>query len=250
MALDAHVMPLWRFKARDFSSPIENSFGMKPVVISLAESGEPRVPIHQLLLAKFGFVREDSAAAKMLKRRVAMEEVKKLKVEVSKMTGLPIEWPDEGVNRHSIQFYHPVEMRAFAAWQEHREQLPVFKKAPEDDYYKHPVWALPRPDQIRFPTLMDHSLHNGYLLPVSFEGVFKVEPFMIHNHWKFYHFVASSQSMLREVTDFLSFLSEFGASDKRIGKGVRLKRIHWYASELRTMCELSLKHLLPVIFHG
>lgn len=250
MALDAHVMPLWRFKARDFASPIENAFGMKPVVISLAEACEPPVPLHQRLLAKFGIVWEDSAAAKLLKRRAAMEEVRKLKAEISETTGSPIEWLDEGVNRYSGQFYEPVEMRAFAAWHEHRDQLRVFEKAPEDNYYKHPVWGLPKPDQRRFPTLMDHSLHNGYLLPVSFEGVFKVEPFMIHNHWKFYHFVASSQSMLRETTDFLAFLSKFEASGDRIGKGVRLKQIQWYATELRTMCELSLEHQLPVIFHG
>jgi hypothetical protein len=250
MALDAYVMPLWRFKARDFSSPIENAFGMKPVVISLAEASELKVPLHQRLLAQFGIVREDSAAAKMLKRKVAMEDVKKLKLEISEMTGSQVEWLDEGVNRYSGQYHEPVEMRAFAAWHEHRVQLKVFKKPPEDNYYKHPVWALPKPDQRRFPTLIDHSLHNGYLLPVSFEGVFKVEPFMVHNHWKFYHYVASSQSMLREATDFLSFLSGFKASDKLTGKGVNLEQIHWYASKLRTMCELSLEHRVPVIFHG
>lgn len=250
MALDAHVMPLWRFKARDFSSPIENALGMKPVVISLADAGESRVPLYQRLMAQFGIAREDSAAAKLLKRKVAMEDVKKLKLEISETTGSPIEWFDEGVNRYSKQFYHPIEMRVFAAWHEHRDQLRVFEKPPEDNYYKHPVWAFPTPDQRRFPTLMDHSLHNGYLLPVSFQGVFNVEPFMIHKHWKFYHFVASSESMLRETTDFLAFLSEFAASDKRIGKGVHLEQIHWYASELRTMCELSMEHRLPVIFHG
>jgi hypothetical protein len=250
MALDAHVMPLWRFKAGDFSSPIEDAFGIKPDVISLAEASDSRVPLHQRLLAKFGIVREDSAVAKMLKRKVAKEDVKKLKLEISGMTGSQVEWLDEGINRYSGQYYEPVEMRAFAAWHEHRDELKAFKKPPEDNYYKHPVWAVPKPDARRFPTLIDHSLHKGYLLPVPFEGVFKVEPFMVHNHWKFYHYVASSQSMLRETTDFLSFLSEFEAFDKRIGKGVRLKQIHWYASELRTMCELSLEHRLPVIFHG
>lgn len=56
--------------------------------------------------------------------------------------------------------------------------------------------------------------------------------------------------MLREATDFLVFLPDFTESDSRIGKGVHLKQIQWYANELRTMCELSLEHQLPVIFHG
>jgi len=31
MALDAYVMPLWRFKAGNFASPIQERLGIKPI---------------------------------------------------------------------------------------------------------------------------------------------------------------------------------------------------------------------------
>lgn len=166
------------------------------------------------------------------------------------MTGIPIHWPDEGSVQYSKQFHEPVVMRAFAAWLEHHGDVQEFASPPEDNYYKHPVWALHKPDQRRFPTLVDHSLHNGYLLPVPFEGVHKVEPFMIHNHWKFYHFVASSYSMLSELKDFLVILSEYEALRDPNGYSATLKSIRWYATEVQTMCALSIEHQLPVVFHG
>jgi hypothetical protein len=37
MALDVFVMPLWKFKAGDFTAPIEQTLGVKPTVVSLSQ---------------------------------------------------------------------------------------------------------------------------------------------------------------------------------------------------------------------
>src|SRR5687767_9759123 len=167
MALDAYVMPLWRFKAGDFTSPIESTLGMKPTVISLAETPPPSRPWHRRLLAKLGLVQRPEPTFEE-RRADAVREVAALKVELTKLTGMHIEWPDEGEVHYNKQFYHPITMRAFAAWHDHRHELPEFSSPPEENYYKHPVWTLPKPAKRRFPTLVAHSLHTGYLLPVAF----------------------------------------------------------------------------------
>lgn len=252
MALDAYVMPLWRFKAGDLSSPIEETLGIKPTVISLADRPRPRAPWYLRLLAKVGvieFVEPPPEPTREERRAAAIQEVSALKSQLTGMTGVPIEWPDEGVSHYGKQFHKPVTMRAFAAWYDHREELPEFASPPEHNYYKHPVWSLPKPAKRRFPTLVEHSLYTGYLLPLAFDGVHRVEPFKIMDHWEFFHDVASSETVLREVTDFLEFLSSFPADDSSTA-GKFSREIRWYARELQQMCRLSLEHRLPVIFHG
>lgn len=166
------------------------------------------------------------------------------------MTGTPIDWPDEGNVHYNEQYHEPVRMRAFAAWHDHRTELPEFTNPPEFNYYEHPVWSLPKPARRRFPTLVEHSLYSGYLLPLPFEGVYNVEPFKIMNRWEFFHDVASSVAILREATDFLEFLSTIPAINVLAPEGVSLDDLRWYAEELQRMCRLSLEHQLPVIFSG
>lgn len=250
MALDVYVMPLWRFKAGDYDPALERALGLEPEVIYLSGSSRPGLAWYRRFLAKFGKPVTDAVEENRLKRIAAQEEVRKLKEEMTGLAGLPIDWPDEGDEVLGQQFYHPEEMQAFAAWHDHRDELPVFEHAPEGDYYKHPARHLPEPQQRRFPTLVDHSLHTGYLLPVPFEGVYKAEPFKIFNHWEAHRCVASSDAMLRETMDFLEFMADVEASESCARGGANMKQIRWYGEELKRMCELSLEHRLPVIFHG
>lgn len=250
MALDVYVMPLWRFKAGDYDPALERALGLEPEVIYLSGSSRPGLAWYRRFLAKFGKPATDPVEENRLKRIAAQEEVRKLKEEMTGLAGLPIDWPDEGDEVLGQQFYHPEELRAFAAWHERRDELPVFERAPEDNYYKHPARRLAESTQRRFPTLVDHSMHAGYFLPVPFEGVHLVEPFKIFDHWEFHHTVASSHAVLREATDFLRFMTEVEATGGCVGDGVHLKQIRWYGEELKRMCELSLEHQLPVIFHG
>jgi hypothetical protein len=253
MALDAYVMPLWRFKAGDFTSPIEETLGIKPTVISLAEPPPPTAPWYLRLLAKVGiidFIPPPPEPNPEERRAASVREVDALKAQLTKMVGTPIDWPDEGRVHYNKQFHEPVTMRAFAAWLDHRNELPEFASPLEQNYYKHPVWSLPKPAKRRFPTLVEHSLHTGYLLPVPFEGNYKVEPFKIMDHWEFFHFVASSQTIMREATDFLEFLSTVPAANEQEPGPIPFRDIRWYAEELKRMCSLSIEHRLPVIFYG
>src|SRR4051812_10519268 len=108
MALDAYVMPLWRFKAGDFTSPIEETLGIKPNVISPADSPPPpSVPWYLRLLAKIGIIEFVPALpdpTREERRAAAIQEVDALKTQLTEMTGTPIDWPEEGSVYYNKQF--------------------------------------------------------------------------------------------------------------------------------------------------
>jgi hypothetical protein len=251
MALDVYVMPLWRFKAGDYVSPISAALGVKPKVIALSEL-PPEPPWYLWPLAKLGLVEPRPAEEEPTpgeRRGLAQLEVQALKHELSKLTGTAVDWPDDGDVRYSQQYRQPAVMRAFAAWHDHRDQLPEFAAAPDADYYKHPVWKLPKPAGRRYPTLVGHSLHTGYFIPVPFEGVHRVEPFKIRN-WEFFHDVASTQTVRRELADLLESVRGASGAQGQQAAPTILNEVLWYAEELERICTLSLQHSLPVIFHG
>jgi hypothetical protein len=173
-----------------------------------------------------------------------------LKRQLTEMTGIAVDWPDEGAIHYNQQFHEPVTLRAFAAWHDHRDELREFTSPPKHNYYEHPVWSLSKPAKRRFPTLVEHSLHTGYLVPVPFRGVYRVEPFKIMNHWEFFHDVASTYEILREASDFLDFLSTVPDANEKEPGPIPFRDIRWYAEQLQHMCQLSLEHRLPVVFHG
>jgi len=242
MALDAHVMPLWRFKARDFSSPIENTLGIEPTIISIGETVTPRPPLHLRILEKLGILKD--------RRTKAEQEVCALKSELRQKTGIDVDWNDRGEIHYSKQFYEPVVLRAFAAWYDFRREIASFDPAPESNYYNHPVWKLERPEKRSFPVLVDHSLHNGYFLPVPFDGCFNVEPWSVHDRWEFYHSVASTHTVLKELDELLEIISDIPEVKDEDTGSIPVADARWYAEELRKICLLSIEHQLPVIFHG
>jgi len=149
---------------------------------------------------------------------------------------------------YSEQFHEPKRLRAFAAWFDHRERLPDFPAAPKGNYYEHPIWKLPKPGKQRFPTLVGHSLYNGYLLPVAFDGVHLVEPFKV-NVWEFFHSVASTYTLRREVSELIELandLFQIHAGDNREAAA----SAHQTAQQLKSVCDLGIERGLPVIFHG
>ena len=254
MAQDVYVMPLWRFKAGNFIPPIEKNLGLKPTVISLSEAppmGRP--PWYLRWLSAIGIIEFDEPAAvdPAAARAWAVREVTALKVRLSELSGQPVDWRDEGDVYYNEQFHASRFLRAFARWHDHRDILPEFLPGPTrqfaDDY---PVFDLPAPAKRRFPTLADHSLHTGYLVPTIFEGVYKVEPFKAFGHWEMHHDVASSRAVLRETADLLTFVAEVKAAG---GSGVHVKLVQAvqdWAAVLRKICQLSVEHGVPVIFHG
>lgn len=253
MALDAYVMPLWRFKAGDFTSPIEATLGIKPTIISPATRPMPRASWYLRLLAKIGiiqFVPPPPGPSPEELRAAAVQEVDALKVQLTKMIGTPIDWSDNGDVHYNKQFHNPSVLQTFAAWYDHREELPEFLPAPELRYYKHPVRSLPKPAKRRFPTLAEHSLYAGYLIPLPFEGIHLVEPYKSWGDREFFHDVASTQTMMRELAELLEFIATVPEVREEQHGSIPVADARWYAEELQRMCILSIEHRLPVIFYG
>jgi hypothetical protein len=251
MALDVYVMPLWRFKAGDFSTPIEENLGIKPTVLAIGESQRPAAPSppwYLRLAAKIGLFEFTPESTPEQRKAAAMQEVDALKDRLTKLTNVRVEWPDSGAVQYKKQFYDPVVLRAFAAWCNHRDSLPDFHPAPTGNYYNHPVWKIAKPPHRRFATLIQHSLHVGYFLPVPFEGVYAVEPFMAFGR-EFHHHVASTQTILRELAELMTEF-EYVAGPSGTSGGNPVADARWYAEELERICRLSVDHELPVIFNG
>jgi hypothetical protein len=246
-------MPLWRFKAGDFTSPIEAALGVKPTVISPPVQPLPRAPWYLRLLATIGiieFIPPPPELSPAERRAVAIQEVDTLKAQLTQLIGTAIEWPDDGDVHYNKQFHDPSVLKAFAAWHDHREELPEFLPAPELQYYKHPVRRLPKPAKRRFPILAEHSLYAGYLIPVPFEGIHLVEPYKSWRDLEFFHDVASTQTVMRELADLLAFMATVPEVREEQHGTIPVAHARWYAEELQRMCALSIEHRLPVIFYG
>ena len=257
MALDVYVMPLWRFKAGDFTSPIEETLGIKPTVVSLSDVPAPRPPWYLRWLAAVGIVEIIPPPAPpepldpATRRERAQEEVHALKAELSRLTGGPVDWHDEGTVHYNNQFHASGFLRAFAAWHDHREAMPEFLPAPPDkDHNNYPVWSQPQPGRRRFPTLAGHSLYTGYFLPVPFTGVYEVEPFKMMGVWDTHHDVASSQTTLAELDELLASVAGLSAAGGSPEHVRHVETARTWAGILRQICVLSVEHDLPVIFHG
>ena len=255
MALDVFVMPLWRFKAGIFKSPVEEVLGIVPTTISLAgPAPNPPPPWHLRLLARLGVIEFTAPVPQPTPREryeKARREIDALKAEMSRLTGVAVDWQDVGESVYGEQFHGYDFLRAFAAWCDHRDMLPEFNQEPGVYFNKHPAWDLPAPAKRRFPTLAQHSLYTGYFLPVPFEGVYKVEPFKVANHWEFFHDVASTRSALRELNELLDFVDTLPVREPEPGQfRSHEDSARMVAGQLREICELSLAHDLPVIFYG
>ncbi|MEA3209359.1 MAG: hypothetical protein QOE70_2416 [Chthoniobacter sp.] len=250
MALDVYVMPLWRFKAGDFTSPIEATLGIKPTIIS-GSALRPQPPWHIRFLARLGVVDIIPPEPEPIleeRRETAIQEVTALKQDLTALTGATIDWPDTGDVHYNKQYHHPVTLRAFAAWLDHRDALPEFACPPKSNYYEHAIWQVAKPPHRQFPTLIRHSLNTGYFLPVPFKGLHFVEPFTAWGR-PFHHHVASTHTILRELAELLPFFDTVPTATAEDGSNP-VADARWYAEELQRICTLSVEHRLPVIFYG
>lgn len=225
MSLDVYVMPLWRFRAGLFESPLERHFGRDNVsVISVFGQQLRGLP--------------GKVAARRFVRKVCRA--------VKSKTGHRPFWCDEGEMAYGEQASLGFErLRAFALWTGVRDVLPNFDHPEDDNYYSHPVWKLTKGASAEFPQLTAHSCHTGFFLPDDFEPVCHVLPqkFRI---WTFYTSVGSSPRLIQELERLRPHLGtslEFDPED-------RLCRVKECYLQLREVTELSLRHGLPIIFCG
>lgn len=229
MALDIYVMPLWRFKAGDFGSPIEAATGIRPKIVTADGIAERPTSV--------GWLDRWRAKRQVATIRKAVEAVNQARVR----------WDDEGGVMYSDQSSGMEALRAYAKWLDCKGQMPEFSPPPEGDYYKHPVMEL-EVERLSCPHLVGHDCYNGYYLPCEFERLAEVEPYMIFGHWPATRSVGSSVRLLRElgaVQDQLRVPENYDyPQDDPL---VAVKRAYF---QLLEVAELSCRHGLPITFWG
>jgi hypothetical protein len=246
MALDVYVMPLWRFKAGYFESPIEKTLGLRPKWVSPAG----------VLSPSYQFNRIKSSGAR--------REVAAIVRQVSRENDCRIQWKDDGPVVMSEQAYYGFEaLRAYALWLDHSDKLAKFD-APEDgDYYKHPIWQMSKGESKRCPQLAAHDCFGGYFLPCDFRQVVQVEPYEIRI-FKFSNSVGSTLKLLEELKVVGEHLEIDGESClENDAKTITFKRVDnldvasdelFYVkfafALLQRAAKLSHENNIPIIFCG
>lgn len=228
MGLDIFVMPLWRFKAGDFRSPIELSMGIRPKIVT-AE----------------GVVRRPESVG-WLDRWRSRRQVAAIRRAVQKANRTPVRWRDEGDQVYAAQAGGMEPLQAYARWLDHRDLLPEFESM-SGDYDKHPALILESERPPSCPHLAWHSLFSGYFLPCEFDQVIEVEPFLIAGYWPAAHAVGSSPRLrgeLARIEEHLQVPDDFDDPDDP------LRAVKYSFRQLKEVADLSCRHALPIIFWG
>ena len=229
MGLDVFVMPLWKFKAGDFTSPIESALGVRPKYAT-----------------PDGIVEQPTSVSWWARWR-AKREVAAIRKAVAKTNRTEVRWNDEGGMVFSCQWPHFAPIRAYATWLDCRDRLAEFTTPPDDDYYKHPALEQ-EVEKLSCPHLVQHGLYSGYFLPCDFEVMGDVEPYKIFGQWPASHSVGSSPRLLREL-DFVQEHLQVPDGDE-YDQADPLSRVKEDYAQLREIAELSVRHGLPIIFWG
>jgi hypothetical protein len=215
-------MPMWKFFAGDFRSPLELS-GLAPVVHYATPDGGI-------------FTRFDLRGR--ISRWRARRRVRELAGEVAMWTGRPIQWRDEGPTVYTAQFRTAHALRAYIWWYERRDLLPQFEQAEEASPEAGRLWRVAPERPTRFPHLALNSYYNDYFLPVDFDRVVDLGGGR----------ASSTPRALREL-DLLN-------QDLRVPEVYEwqeedpLALVKATFSQVREFLRLSDRHGLPVIFWG
>jgi hypothetical protein len=231
MALDVYVMPIWKFKAGDFESPLE-ALGVSPVIISSDGSMQ----------------RKTSSRPGLVTRWKAKRETRRLRREIEKEIGHPVSWNEDGATAYSDQAPPFEPLRAFAKWLDYRDMFPTFDAPPEDDYYKHPVMSNKLTRPLTYPQIVNHSCHTGYFIPTDLDRVVFVEPFVAWGRFEFKHSVGSTMRLLNELQHLGEVLNV--KRDHQWEKDDPLAMIKSDFSQLYSIALISSEKNLPIIFYG
>ena len=154
MGLDVYVMPIWKFKAGDFASPLE-ALGIAPVTVGPHGMSQ----------------RESNARPSFLTRWKAKRATRRLRREIEAEVGHAVYWNDEGNVAYTRQAHGFESLRAFAKWLDYRDMFPTFDAPPENDYYRHPVMSDKLAHPLTYLQIVDHSCHSGFYIPAEVERV-------------------------------------------------------------------------------
>jgi hypothetical protein len=231
MGLDVYVMPIWKFKAGDFSSPLE-ALGMSPVIV--APDGMTQ--------------REQVARPGFITRWRGKRATRRLRHEIEAEIGHAVLWNDEGEVAYARQAHGFESLRAFAKWLDYRDLFATFDPPPENNYYKHPVMSQKLSRPLTYPQVVDHSCYSGYYVPAGVERVVYVEPFTSWGRFVFKHSVGSSYRLLAELDSLARVLG----TDERYEwtEGDPLAEVKAAFAQLYEVAKVSGRQNLPIIFHG
>jgi hypothetical protein len=231
MGLDVYVMPIWKFKAGDFASPLE-ALGIVPIIHG--PDGMTQ--------------RDPDARPSFFTRWKARRATRRLRSEIEAEIGHAVHWNDEGDVAYTRQARGFESLRAFAKWLDYRDLFPTFDAPPEDNYYEHPVMSdkLTRP--LTYPQVVDHSCHSGYYVPAEVERVVYVEPFTSWGGFVFTHSVGSSHRLLGE----LERLAQVLGTDEHYqwSEGDPVAQVKMAFAQLYEVAKISRQKNLPIVFYG
>lgn len=231
MGLDVYVMPIWKFKAGDFASPLE-ALGVAPAIVRPDGISQ----------------RERDARPSLFTRWKAKRATRRLRGEIEAEVGHAVHWNDKGNVEYTRQAHGFESLRAFAKWLDCRDLFPTFDPPPENDFYKHPVMSdkLVRP--LTYPQIVNHSCHSGYYIPAEVERVVYVEPFTSWGNFVFKHSVGSCHRLLAELERLAQMLD----TDEHYEwvEGDPLAQVKARFAQLFEVAKVSRQKDLPIIFYG
>jgi hypothetical protein len=237
MALDIYVMPLWRFLAGDYEMVMERSCaraGMRPPTIVTPRGilDRKRPPL-------------DAYRMNMFKRKVrnVIERV----AEFNRPA--PIAWEDEGecVYAEQCHDYAMISLRTYALWLDLGAATPGLTAPPENDFFKHPLWARGDICPVTFPHLIGHDCYMSYYLPCEFKKITNVE-----------NVTLAGRATHRRAASSVRLQNELRLIEPSLtaGKGLRMlaeaqvTAIQQAHKQMTTVADLSCTHHLPIIFFG
>lgn len=140
MGLDIFVMPMWKYLAGDFSSPLSKVLGIEPTRIGTPKPDEPPPQ--------------------------AKEQVERFQRELSRLSGAPAVWGDHGFAEVSVQFRTPsfLSIQEFAAFQDAPVGT-VYSVSEENPVVHKSLLRVQRGATTRFPHLIFHELNQGFYVP-------------------------------------------------------------------------------------
>lgn len=222
MALDVYVIPIWRFKAGDFRSPL-NDIGLSPLIVGPDGVQRP----------------EDTCGPGFVSGWKARRATRQLRREIETEIGHAVRWNEEGEVAYAEQGHGFQALRAFAKWLDYRDLFPTFELPPDGNYYDHPVMSdeLARP--LMYPQVVEHCCHSGYYVPAELERVVYVEPFQSWGGLTFKRSVGSSPRLLTELQQLVERLDSANhfipAHSPRSSRPARFPAFHERADDRPAM---------------
>lgn len=238
MSIDVYVMPLWRYYAGDYTSPL--------AAMMMAKGGPRPKRLNPLTGEITPGPREHDVG--FVEKWKARSRVRRVAAAARKVNGSKIQWRDDGDCVHRAQVHSIDALRAYDAWLSCRDLSPAFEPAVPGKWHEHPAFKL-RHQQGR-PPLCPHWLAasgNGLILPCDFAVPAVIQSIEFQG-MQFRVMAASAKRVAAELDRLNTQLRAPNTLDAaRHGQSPLLNVYEGYL-EARRPVDLCLKHGLPMIY--